>query len=75
MTREAKNPAAFMCGSPQASKKHHLFYDNDARSVCGKWLYMGETYVIDDEKYPFGSDKEDCAACAKVYRQAKEDAK
>ena len=59
----------FKSGSPAAAKKHHLFYADDTRSVCGKWMYTGEQYPI-DPKFPFGSDKEDCAACARALKKA-----
>lgn len=65
-----KDPAKFLSGSPLAAKKHHLFYDGDVRSACKRWLYTGKTYAI-DERHPFGADKEDCAACARVLNATK----
>ena len=63
----------FMVGSPLAAKKHHLYYDGADVGVCGKWWFTGEKYPV-SEKYPFGSDKEDCALCAKKYLKAQEEA-
>lgn len=69
MKKKLDDPKLFLCGSPGASRKHHLFYGGDVVSVCKKWMYTGTQYVIDD-KFPFGSDKEDCAPCARVLKKA-----
>lgn len=58
------------CGSPALSKKHHLFKDGDAISICGGWMYAGEQYDIDLTK--FGTQKDDCKGCAKKYAKALE---
>lgn len=59
----------FHSGSPRAARKHHLFYDGAKTSVCGKWEFTGETHPL-DAQFPFGDDRDDCAACAAKYRKA-----
>lgn len=46
-------------GWPGAAKKAHYFNDS-ARSLCGRWLYTGPL-----TRNQTGSSPDDCAACTK----------
>jgi hypothetical protein len=47
-------------GLPSASRKWH-FFANEARSLCGKWFYLGPR----EKPEQMGGGKDDCAVCVK----------
>ncbi|MFH2431889.1 hypothetical protein [Citrobacter freundii] len=45
---------------PLNANKHHFFAENEATSVCGRWMYFGHDREPDTFESP-----DDCVVCRK----------
>ena len=52
---------------PLNSRKAHVFAEDDARSLCGRWMFTGEGQGEFDPSKKIGPD--DCVACDRKARK------
>jgi hypothetical protein len=62
--RASKVASKFPAGwrFPGASRKAHAYDEGEIISLCGKWMFAGQTLAALDAK----ASPDDCAACRKI---------